>query len=286
MSFEEFSDCYMKAVQGRLRSYPRIVEVFDRYRRYFAGRSIDSIRRKDIADYIEWRRKQVGSNNTVNVDLATLSAAINYARKNWEWEIPNPVTGQLLRTPEGRLRYLTREEAHDLLDAAKQSRKAPHLLPFILLALNTGCRKNEMLGLPWADVDLKAKRFTLEGHRTKSGKRRIIPINQAAYDALMTRRLFADRNCPTTPWVFCKKSGERITDIDKAFNNARKLAKLEDFRIHDLRHTFASWLVMGEVPLIHVRDLLGHATIRMTERYAHLAQDSLIKAVAVLDRTK
>ena len=177
----------------------------------------------------------------------------------------------------------TRDEASQLVEAAQQVRKARHLLPFILLAVNTGCRKNELFSLEWSRVDLKAGRFTLEGDNTKSGKRRIIPINHAALDAPMTRRLFADRYCSKTNGVFCRKNGTRFDDVGRGFRTACDIANIKDFRVHDLRHTFASWLVAGEVPLIHVRDLLGHSTIRMTERYGHLAQESLIRAVSTLD---
>ena len=111
--------------------------------------------------------------------------------------------------------------------------------------------------LQWSRVDLKAGRFTLEGNNTKNGKRRIIAINHAAYDVLMTRRLFADRHCPKTDWVFCRKNGTKFDDVGRGFRTACDLANIEDFRVHDLRHTFASWLVAGEVPLIHVRDLLA-----------------------------
>lgn len=141
---------------------------------------------------------------------------------------------------------------------------------FALLALNTGCRKSELTGLTWAEVDLHGRRLTLEGSRTKSGRRRIVPLNQQAVDALIELRKFRDTHCPNSPHVLCTKSGRRIKDPRKGVANALHRAGIENFRVHDLRHTFASWLVQRDVSLYQMRDLLGHSTIKMTERYAHL----------------
>ncbi len=283
MLFEDFAAAYCAAVADRLRSAERVRFVMARWVRHFAGRDLTSIRRADIAAFIRVRRAAVGSANTVNVDLATLSAAFNYARRIWELDIINPVAGQLLRSPEGRLRYLTQAEAARLLEAAASLPKAPALPTFIDLALNTGCRKHELLTLTWSDVDLDGRRMTLQGSNTKNGRRRVLPLNRKAIAALRERAAFRDRYCPEAKHVFCRQGGSPYADLVKSFREACRRAAIEDFRIHDLRHTFASWLVMKGVRLIVVRDLLGHSSVKMTERYAHLAQESLVNAVALLD---
>jgi len=218
--------------------------------------------------------------------LDLLSAAINYARKHWEWDIQNPVSGMSLRQPEGRLRWLSRAEADVLIREAEKEPKSPHLADFIRLALNTGCRKNELLKLSWDRVDLKANVLRLEGEHTKSGKRRAVPLNDEARRAFLNRARFRAEHCPDSDWVFAHRNGKRIRFMQNGFQAACTRAKIKDFRVHDLRHTFASWLVQGGVPLLEVAKLLGHSTIEMTERYAHLAPENLKAAVGVLDRLR
>ena len=182
----------------------------------------------------------------------------------------------------GRLRYLEKSEAVKLLAVARRHH-AVYLADFIELALNTGARKNELLQLQFKSIDFQRRIITIEENTTKTGKRRYLPINRDTYEALIRRLAYRNENCPESPWVFSKPSGDRVQHPDRHFSRVVKLAGLTDFRIHDLRHTFASWLVSEGVELIKVRDLLGHATIRMTERYAHLAPYRLHEAVAVLD---
>ena len=111
----------------------------------------------------------------------------------------------------------------------------------------------------------------------------MVPLNKDALKAIRSRDRYRKRYCKDSQWVFADESGERVKTVYPAFWETLELSGIEDFRIHDLRHTFASWLVMRGVSLYVVRDLLGHSSIKMTERYAHLAQSALVQAVAVLD---
>jgi len=108
-------------------------------------------------------------------------------------------------------------------------------------------------------------------------------MNDASEEVLRQRDLFRQTNCPFSPWVFCTRKGTRLSYPDNSFRLAVQRSGLSDFCFHDLRHTFASWLVSEGVELIKVRDLLGHTSIRMTERYAHLAPFRLHEAVGALD---
>ena len=99
----------------------------------------------------------------------------------------------------------------------------------------------------------------------------------------MNRLRFRNKNCPTSPWVFAHESGEKLRSIDNGFNAACRRAGIKDFHIHDLRHTCAAWLVSSGAQLADVKDLLGHSTITMTERYAHLAPERVRSAVNLLD---
>ena len=210
---------------------------------------------------------------------------LNYAKREWEWDCPNPITGRKLREPEGRVRWITHAEAQALIRAAERVTQAPHLADFIKLALHTGMRRGEMLGLEWRRVDLQTGLIHLEADHdhTKAGKRRSVPMNAVAREAIMGRLRFRAQHRPDSPWVFCDTQGQRIADVKHSFATARKAAGIEDFHIHDLRHTCAAWLVSAGVPLTEVRDLLGHSTVIMTERYAHLAPERIRDAVSRLE---
>jgi integrase len=161
--------------------------------------------------------------------------------------------------------------------------KQAHLKPIIIFALNTGCRKDEILSLKWENVDMKHGFINMV--LTKNGERRQIPINDTLREAMngLTRRL-------DVPWVFyevVKKQGKEVVkrfgDIKRSFNTACKKAGIQDFVFHSLRHTFASYLVMGGVDLTTVSRLLGHKSLTMTLRYSPLAPNHLTSAVNVLN---
>ena len=283
-TFEELAVPYLKeSVHRHLRSAEKYRQYMKQLRKSFAGTVMNTLRPADVRAHVARRREEGMSNATINRELEVLSCAINYANREWEWELPNPVRGRKLKEPEGRMRWITRAEAVALIAAAESEPRAPHLADFIRLALNTGCRSGELLGLEWRRVDLNEALVHLEGRHTKSGKRRSIPLNRAASVALVNRAGFRAHYCPASPWVFCNEQGERIANVQTSFTTARKRAGIEDFRIHDMRHTCAAWLVSSGVPLPEVRDLLGHSMVKTTERYAHLAPDNVRAAVAVLD---
>ena len=108
-------------------------------------------------------------------------------------------------------------------------------------------------------------------------------MNQTSQRVLDQRLAWRNQHCPDSPWVFCRRDGSRIAAVKRSFATATRRTGIKDFRIHDLRHTCAAWLVSAGVALPEVRDLLGHSTIKMTEQYAHLAPENVRAAVAVLD---
>lgn len=282
-TFEEVMLAFLKA-RTEKRSARKDRQHTRRLRRTFGGRVMNQLTPTDIRAYIAERKAESVSNATVNRELEVLSAAINYANREWEWALPNPVPGRKLKEPEGRVRWITRREAIALIRVAAAEPKAGHLADFILLALNTGCRKQELLGLEWRRVDLQAGLIHLEACHTKTERRRSIPLNNAARESIVRRMRFRAQHCPASPWVFATERGKRIQDVKRSFATACRRAAIKDFRIHDLRHTCAAWLVSAGVPLPEVRDLLGHSTVKMTEKYAHLAPENVRAAVAVLDR--
>ena len=133
---------------------------------------------------------------------------------------------------------------------------------------------------------MKSNLLRLEGRDTKNGKRRAVPLNEEARKALESLGRFRAEHCPDSIWVFSHRNGERVQYMQNGFKAACRRARLTDLRVHDLRHTCASWLVQAGIPLLEVSKLLGHSTIEMTERYAHLAPENLKAAVGVLDRLR
>ncbi|MFT4196752.1 MAG: site-specific integrase [Pseudoxanthomonas sp.] len=162
-----------------------------------------------------------------------------------------------------------------------------HLAPLVLLALNTGMRRGELFGLDWRSVNLPGKLLTVEAGNAKSGKTRHLPLNDEAL-AVLTRwkKQHTIKDKSPAGLVFPSPSGARFDNINKAWDGIVTAAQLSDFNFHDLRHDFASKLVMAGVDLNTVRELLGHADIKMTLRYAHLAPGKLADAVAKLGARK
>ncbi len=215
------------------------------------------------------------SHSTANRHLATLKHMFT---KAVEWELVEEAMLKKVRRvkqlPENnrRLRYLSMEECNNLIRFCNS-----HLRPIVITALNTGMRKEEILSLKWDEnIDLK-HRFILITN-TKNGERREIPMNQMLYETLqgIPRRI-------NSPYVFVDDVGCRFKDVKRSFKTACRRAGIKDFRFHDFRHTFASHLVMAGVDLVTVKELLGHKTLTMTLRYAHLSPSHKANAVSLLD---
>ena len=283
-TFDELMLRFMKETMDRRRTGERRVKIAIKPLYHaFSGRDVTRLRVVEVRAYIRQRKEAGLAASTINKEVGFLSAAINHARKEWGWDIPNAAQGQRLTEPPGRVRWITRAESAALIRAAESEPRAPYLADFITVALHTGMRKGEILGLEWRRVDLQANLLHLEAHNTKAGRRRSVPLNRLAREALLGRMRYRASQCPDSPWVFAHPDGSRIQDVKKAFGTACQKAGIADFRIHDLRHTCAAWLVSAEVPLAEVRDLLGHSTVKMTERYAHLAPENVRAAVARLE---
>ncbi len=153
-----------------------------------------------------------------------------------------------------------------------------YLRPMVLLTVNTGLRRGEVLHLKWSDVDLLQRKVIIRGDNAKSGKTRYVPLNDEAVSTLQRWQPSAE----ATGWVFPARDGGRLTSIKTSWKRVLKNAAIADFRWHDLRHHFASRLVMKGVDLNTVRELLGHSDLAMTLRYAHLSPEHKADAVARL----
>jgi integrase len=191
---------------------------------------------------------------------------------HWGYLTQNPLHDvQDFKEPPGRVRYLTDVEVEILLNSCYG-----HIKSIVIVALNTGMRKGEILNLEWRDVDLRNRLIIIRN--TKNNESRTIPINEILYETLTLLGHTTDEQ-----YVFANRNGNPFGDVRTSFRNALKRAGIEDFRFHDLRHTFASKLVMRGVNIRTVQTLLGHKDIAMTMKYSHLSDAHLKEAVKKLE---
>lgn len=224
--------------------------------------------RDALAATISVRRKTALSASTVNRHLAALSHAFTVGWKEWGWIDHNPVFAVTKpKEPRGRVRFLDDGERARLLTACRSS-ASPDLYPAVVLALSTGARAQEVLGLRWPQLDLGRRVATL--HETKNGERRVLPLAGPALELLRerskVRRLDTDLVFPG------RRHPGKPLDLRAPFEVALKRADITDFRWHDLRHTAASYLAMNGATLAEIAEVLGHKTLAMVKRYAHLSE--------------
>ena len=240
---------------------------------------------------------------TVNRDVAALRGVLSHFVENSKGVAHPLATLEALKVADDEtVRYLSADESTALRDALKardariakdrananQWRAergydllpeidgyADHLTPMVLVSLNTGLRQGELFSLAWEHVDTQRKTLTVLASHSKGNSTRTVPLNPEALAVL--RAILPNK---ATGLVFkSPRTGGRFDNVKKAWAEVTKAASLPDLRWHDLRHDFASRLVMRGVPLFTVQKLLGHANSRMTQRYARLAPDTLADAV-------
>lgn len=237
--------------------------------------SVRALTAEAIAQY-ERRRAGEVSAFTVANELTVLRHMLRLGRR-WGYleHVPDV---DMPKKPGGRLRYLELDEIARLIDACRESRN-PYLAAIVAIAVNTGMRKSEILGLEWERINLSTATITL--YQTKSGKPRGVPVNRAVYDTLTELEPKAEER---RGLLFRKSDHRAWGQIRTGFALALERAKIPaGFRFHDLRHTCASWMVMKGASLKDVQEVLGHADYKMTQRYAHLSPAHLRAAVDRLD---
>lgn len=212
IKFEKMTEIYLENYsKPNKKSSRRDVTSINNLKPFFAGKYLHEITPLDMEKYKRKRQGQV-SNATVNREVACLKHIFTIAI---EWAIVQKNPGKkvkLLRERNTRLRYLDEKEMRGLHDAC-----AEHLKPIVTVALNTGMRKEEILSLKWKDLDYRIRTISILD--TKNGESREIPMNDIVYRVLLDIGKNAD-----SPWVFCKKNGERYGNVRKAFEGARKRA--------------------------------------------------------------
>jgi integrase len=239
---------------------------------YLRSLRLDAIDMTALQPYIRDRKEKDGvSNATVNRALEVVRRILNVAHQDWRWLRGVPKI-RMLKEPRRRVRFLRREEADRLIAALPA-----HMKPIVQFALATGCRAGEIHGLEWSRVDLARKVAWLDHGTTKSGEGRGIPLNSDAVAALEATRGQHRRWCFTF-------AGERIHQSSTAWDKAKRRAGIEDFRFHDLRHTWASWHVQSGTSLQELMELGGWRSYEMVLRYAHLAPEKLSSVASRIER--
>jgi integrase len=224
-------------------------------------------------------RGKLRSSTTVLRYMASLSTVFTTAVRDWAWLEDSPMKNITKpKAARGRVRFLDDGERERLLIACKESRnKWLHLC--VILAISTGMRQAEMMGLKWQDVNLKDGFIIL--HETKNGERRRVPLAGLGLELL---REHAKVRRLDTPLLFPGvKNPLQPIDLQTPWETARKAAGIADFTWHDLRHCTASYLLMNGASLAEIAEVLGHKTLQMVKRYAHLSDGHVSNVVASMN---
>jgi len=291
ITFKEFSQKYLSTYAStslRPPSYNRYQDIVNRILiPFFGEKKLSEILPEDVEAYRADRLKKV-SPSTVNREF-TRFRSIFYKAVEWGYLKSYPFkTIKEFKEPPGKVRFITPEEFERILWACHPNSLLENpnnwgrtfskllcafLKATVLLAFHTGMRMGEIRNLKWKDIDFKNRIISVE--TTKNNERRTIPINQTLYELLKSLPVHLG-----TEKLFPNITSQQLSN---AFSRACKRAGIKDFRFHDLRHSFASYLTMAGKNLRTVQTLLGHKDPRMTMRYSHLSDETLKEAVSILE---
>jgi integrase len=279
MPFFELVDQFIeKHSRVEKKSFKRDEVIGEALKKFFGKIPIGQITALDIK---EWRRRrsQHVTNKGTPIKKASLNRELAFMKTmfglavEWGWLEANPAEKiKLLRGEEKRLRILSKAEIARLIDSA-----ADYLKAIIVTAISTGMRKAEILNLRWKHVDLFNNFIRVAS--SKNDESRDVPIDSHLKETLMKLK----KGRRSEDFVFTRNNGEPITCMKEAFFVACKRAGIEDFRFHDLRHTAASLLAGGGCDIITLQNILGHKSLSMTQRYAHLIPERHQKAREIME---
>lgn len=271
IKFYDFAKEYLQWAKANKKpsTYRRDVSLMQGLEAEFKDKSVQEISTWQIEKYKAKRKDEVKP-ASVNRELAVLKHMYSKAIE-WGKVKENPTKMvKLLKGAVKRVRFLLPGEIQILL-----SNCAGHLLAIVTVALHTGMRRGEIFNLEWEQLNFEQGIISLED--TKNHERRDIPMNETVKAVLQG----IERK---GKYIFCNEKGLPFANLRDSFNSALQKSGIKDFRFHDLRHTFASNLVMEGVDIMTVKELMGHKTLEMTLRYAHLAPNHKTRAINILDR--
>ena len=274
-----------KAEQTEARGYyqkARDKSIFKHLFEFFGEQATLQEVERTVGGYEYHRRKQKKKAATIVKELGLLRRMFNVARKQWKWNIANPVTDIELPTVRSeRVRYLSADEYSRLFKALDN---APEkwLKACVTIAIDTGLRLSNVCNLKWDEVNLFSRMIVISAEKMKNADYIGMPLTERVAQTLKELQ-----KVKSLSGYVLHENGEKLyyVKIQRAFRNALKAAEITNFRFHDLRHTFASYLRQRGVDLHTIATLAGHRDLRMTKRYAHLNVDSLRDAVAKLETT-
>ncbi len=264
---------YSKTVKS-LSTYERDTGVVDRLLMPLCGKtSLNRITPQQVEEYRSNRSAEGVAPATINKEVQVLKHIV---KKAVEWGKVNTnhiANVKPLKTPPGLVKFLQLEEIPKLVDACPG-----WLRPIVLVGMNTGLRRGEILGLQKRNIDKKNRLITVE--ITKNNERKTLPMNDIVCEVIDGLPARID-----TQYLFADKKGKPLSPhkVSMAFKRACRKAGVEDFRLHDLRHHFASYLTMAGQNQRTVQELLGHKDPKMTMRYSHLSSEHLRTAVKSLE---
>lgn len=245
----------------------------------FGERRIDRITRAEITEFQHGLISSGYAGSTCNRTINLMKTIFNAAMR-WDVLPPgtNPCSGiRLFTEASGCERYLTQSELARLFQILEDNRNKM-VCQIIRLLILTGARKREILDLRWSEVNLVNKTISIPPHRSKSMKLHVIPLSDVAADIIASQP-----KDPELPWVFFNPKTRRpIVCFYAAWDGIRQRAGIRDVRVHDLRHSYASFLVNAGRSLYEVQKLLGHHSPKITMRYAHLSPGALRDATSVV----
>lgn len=261
ITFTEWSDQYLDHCKIRVtqNTYKNREYEINKMKKLFGNKLLSKFTENDFYEYIKTTKGGL-TGCTVGKYVVFFLGILKEAKK-YNYNVSN-ITLDIKRKSKVIIRYLTKEEAECLINNSGDLRL------LIILALNTGMRRGEMLNLLWSNVDLKTRLIHIL--ISKNGERRSIPINTT---------LFKELNKIEDKTGKVIKLSVGIQGIKYKWGCILKKCNIKNFRFHDMRHTFASWLAIKGISLYTIKELLGHKTIEMTQRYAHLSPDARFNAV-------
>lgn len=273
MEFEKLSDCiiYYQTYHLTKHKYQWRADAL----KYFDSFPLDQLRRFHVKQYFALRSAVV-SNATINREVSFARAAINRVNSDFELKLSNPFNDVKFVEQDYIPSYLKQEDYQKLLQSAKEL-NYHDLHDYIVLLAMTGCRPQEVRTLEWDNVHFDKKQFIVRNCWSKSKKTLYKYLNQTALEVLERR----SKN-RIGKWVFTNPATNKpIDSYHKCFVKLRQHAGVK-CTFYDLRHSYASWLVQGAIPIYTVKDLLGHRDVTTTQRYAHLNYETYCKALEVI----
>ena len=280
ITFAELCDLYMEKHGYKLKD-KGLESRIKAFKDFFGNARAESLTRTKVEDYLIERCEKRGlKESSRNRHLATIRGVYNWGKQQQpEAHLPplvshNPCTGIKVASEQHlqRTRFLDADEVQALLDACSDEFR-----PLITTFLHTGCRRQELFNLKWSDVDFLSESIRIRN--SKSGRPRQIPMS-ATLKAVLSYLPSRFKKGLVFP---SDRTGRRLVDVKKQFSSTLQRAGIKDCTLHTLRHTYASTLVMNSVDLKTVSELLGHHSIRMSERYSHLSPSHKTRAVKKLD---